>query len=106
MERHSFNQGVILGYLSLNRTCLAFWTADPLTTRPPSANMQVTHSYGAKPNEDFLQFYGFVDIDNVNDAYTADLLHWVLEHFEAGKDNLKAAKGHKGASKLLQKVNP
>ena len=39
-----------------------------------SLHMQIVHSYGDKPNEDFLQYYGFVDIENVHDAYTANLM--------------------------------
>ena len=40
-------------------------------------HMQVMHSYGPKPNEDFLQYYGFVDTDNIHDTYTIDLLAWM-----------------------------
>ena len=47
------------------------------------SSVQVVHSYGEKPNEDFLQYYGFVDMENVRDAYTADLMQWVKQHFHA-----------------------
>lgn len=43
--------------------------------------MQVTQSYGVKTNEALLQFYGFVDTDNVNDAYTTDMTDWVKAHY-------------------------
>ena len=66
--------------------------------------MQILHSYGAKPNEDFLQYYGFVDIDNVNDAYTADLLQWVMQHFHAEADRVQAVQKSKAASQLLKQV--
>ena len=47
------------------------------------AAMQVYHSYGDKRNEALLQYYGFVEEDNVHDYYTADLLQFVKEHGNA-----------------------
>lgn len=37
---------------------------------------QVFHSYGDKNNEDLLNFYGFVEENNVHDFYTANLLQF------------------------------
>ncbi|KAL0038391.1 hypothetical protein WJX77_004597 [Trebouxia sp. C0004] len=65
---------------------------------------EVVHSYGEKPNEDFLQYYGFVDIENVNDAYTADLMQWVKQHFHAETGRVQAAEKSKAASKLLKQA--
>ncbi|KAL3135541.1 hypothetical protein ABBQ38_006018 [Trebouxia sp. C0009 RCD-2024] len=45
------------------------------------AGQEVTQSYGVKTNEALLQFYGFVDTDNVNDAYTTDMTDWVKAHY-------------------------
>ncbi len=69
-----------------------------------SLGMQVVHSYGEKPNEDFLQYYGFVDIENVHDAYTADLMHWVKQHFHAETGRVQAVEKSSAASKLLRQV--
>ncbi len=69
-----------------------------------SLGMQVVHSYGEKPNEDFLQYYGFVDIENVHDAYTADLMQWVNQHFHAETGRVQAVEKSKAASKLLKQV--
>ncbi len=66
--------------------------------------MQVVHSYGEKPNEDFLQYYGFVDIENVNDAYTANLMQWVKQHFHAETGRVQAVEKSKAATKLLKQV--
>ena len=69
-----------------------------------SLDMQVVHSYGEKPNEDFLQYYGFVDIENVNDAYTADLMQWVIQHFHAETSRVQAVEKSKAALRLLRQV--
>lgn len=69
-----------------------------------SLGMQVVHSYGEKPNEDFLQYYGFVDIENVHDAYTANLMQWVIQHFHAEAGRVQAVEKSKAASKLLRQV--
>ncbi len=45
--------------------------------------MQVTHSYGDKSNEMLLQFYGFVEMDNMHDIYMADLADWVQQQYKA-----------------------
>ena len=66
--------------------------------------MQVVHSYGEKPNEDFLQYYGFVDIENVNDAYTANLMQWVKQHFHAETGRVQAVEKSKAATKVLKQV--
>lgn len=36
-------------------------------------------SYGDKPNEIFLQYYGFVDTSYASDFYTADLVEYVQQ---------------------------
>ncbi len=69
-----------------------------------SLHMQIVHSYGDKPNEDFLQYYGFVDIENVHDAYTANLMQWVIQHFHAETGRVQAVEKSKAASKLLRQV--
>ncbi|KAL3158709.1 hypothetical protein ABBQ32_011447 [Trebouxia sp. C0010 RCD-2024] len=45
------------------------------------AGQEVTQSYGDKTNEALLQVYGFVDTDNVNDAYTTNMADWVKAHY-------------------------
>ncbi len=65
---------------------------------------QVKHSYGAKPNEDFLQYYGFVDTENVNDAYTADVLQWVTQHHQLEPERVQALEKDVPALKALQQV--
>ena len=66
--------------------------------------MQVVHSYGEKPNEDFLQYYGFVDIEHVHDAYTADLMLWVKQHFHAEPGRVRLVEKRKAATKVLKQV--
>lgn len=66
--------------------------------------MQIKHSYSAKPNEDFLQYYGFVDSDNVNDVYTADVLQWVTQHFQMAEEQLQAVEADAAALWSLQQV--
>ena len=66
--------------------------------------MQIKHSYGTKPNEDFLQYYGFVDIENVHDAYNADLLSYVTDHFQVVPQRLQAVHGQAYLLQALQKV--
>ena len=41
--------------------------------------LQATISYGKKPNEAFLLFYGFVDTSYRSDFYNADLLEYVQQ---------------------------
>lgn len=54
------------------------------------AGQEITFSYAPKPNEDFLQYYGFVDTDNKHDAYKADLLSYVTQNFEVEPKRLEA----------------
>lgn len=49
----------------------------------------MTHSYGDKTNEALLQFYGFVDTDNVNDVYTANMVDWVKKHYGVLEERLQ-----------------
>ena len=42
-------------------------------------SLQAVVSYGKKPNEIFLQYYGFVDTSYKADFYTADLLEYVQQ---------------------------
>ncbi|KAL0043703.1 hypothetical protein WJX82_004753 [Trebouxia sp. C0006] len=65
---------------------------------------EIVHSYGDKPNEDFLQYYGFVEIENVHDAYTANLMQWVIQHFHAETGRVQAVEKSKAASKLLRQA--
>ena len=41
--------------------------------------LQAVVSYGKKPNESCLQYYGFVDTSYKADFYTADLLEYVQQ---------------------------
>ena len=66
--------------------------------------MQITFSYGPKPNEDFLQYYGFVDTDNKHDAYNADLLSYVTQNFEVQPQRLQAVQKDTTWLQALQQV--
>ncbi len=48
--------------------------------------MQVTHSYGDKSNEMLLQFYGFVEMDNINDIYMADMYEWTKQRHNVSEE--------------------
>ena len=48
--------------------------------------MQVTHSYGDKSNELLLQFYGFVEMDNIHDVYMADMVAWVRQQHNVDEE--------------------
>ena len=41
--------------------------------------MQVTAAYATAPNEVLLQHYGFVDMENAHDEYTANILSFIEE---------------------------
>ena len=68
--------------------------------------MQVMHSYGAKPNEDFLQYYGFVDTDNIHDTYTIDMLEWLKSTYLLPEQGLQALESDATALHSLQHVSP
>lgn len=63
--------------------------AIPQLPRRPGCCLQVTVSYGQKPNEIFLQFYGFVDTSYASDFYTADLLEYVQQQQGVPEDRLE-----------------
>lgn len=42
--------------------------------------LQVTAAYATASNEVLLQHYGFVDMDNAHDEYTADILSFIEEN--------------------------
>ena len=67
--------------------------------------VQIKHSYGAKPNEDFLQYYGFVDAENIHDAYSADLLQYATQHFQIAPQKLQAVQGQATLHQALQQVS-
>lgn len=69
-----------------------------------TGQLQIKHSYGAKPNEDFLQYYGFVDTDNIHDYYTADVLEWILQHKRVPEYGAAAIKADPSSLKALQQV--
>lgn len=48
--------------------------------------MQVTHSYGDKSNEMLLQFYGFVEMNNINDIYMADMYEWTKQRHNVSEE--------------------
>ncbi|KAL0044789.1 hypothetical protein WJX82_009632 [Trebouxia sp. C0006] len=50
------------------------------------AGQEVTHSYGDKSNEMLLQFYGFVEMDNINDMYMADMYEWTKQRHNVSED--------------------
>ena len=68
-------------------------------------NMQVMHSYGAKPNEDFLQYYGFVDTDNIHDSYSTDLLDWVSARYRLPTEGRQAVEADAAALHALHHVS-
>ena len=39
----------------------------------------MTAAYAAAPNEVLLQHYGFVDVENAHDEYTANILSFIEE---------------------------
>ena len=42
--------------------------------------MQVTAAYATASNEVLLQHYGFVDVDNAHDEYTADIPSFIEDN--------------------------
>lgn len=68
--------------------------------------MQVMHSYGPKPNENFLQYYGFVDTDNIYDTYTIDLLEWLEVNRKLSRQGRQAVEADATALHSLQHVGP
>lgn len=66
---------------------------------------QVMHSYGVKPNEDFLRYYGFVDTDNIHDSYTVDLLEWIKQRYHLPEEGLLAVEADTAALHALQHVS-
>ncbi|DBB01977.1 TPA: hypothetical protein ACH3X1_000563 [Trebouxia sp. C0004] len=53
------------------------------------AGQEVTHSYGDKSNEMLLQFYGFVEMENIHDIYMADMYEWTKQ-----RDNVSEERWH------------
>ncbi|KAL0024826.1 hypothetical protein WJX79_002354 [Trebouxia sp. C0005] len=51
-----------------------------------AAGQEVTHSYGDKSNEMLLQFYGFVEMDNINDIYMADMYEWTKQRHNVSEE--------------------
>ena len=66
----------------------------------------MTHSYGDKTNEALLQFYGFVDTQNVNDVYTADMADWVKAHYGVLEERWQFLETDAIAMHSLQQVCP
>ena len=48
--------------------------------------MQVYHSYGDKSNDVLLLFYGFVEMQNINDVYLADLAEYVQQNVNVDQE--------------------
>lgn len=66
----------------------------------------MTHSYGVKPNEALLQFYGFVDTDNPHDIYTADMADWVKTHYGVLEERWQFIETDAAVMQSLQQVCP
>lgn len=64
----------------------------------------MTHSYGGKPNEALLQFYGFVDTDNPHDVYTADMADWVKTRYGVLEERWQFVETDAAAMQSLQQV--
>lgn len=62
------------------------------------------HSYGAKPNEDYLLYYGFVDTENIQDAYRANLWSYVTEQVGLDPGRLQAVQDQPALLQALQQV--
>ena len=62
-------------------------------------------SYGKKPNEAFLQYYGFVDTSYKSDFYTADLLEYVQQKQGIPADRLTTLATNKELLKYVESVS-
>lgn len=64
----------------------------------------MTHSYGGKPNDALLQFYGFVDTDNPHDTYTADMADWVKTRYGVLEERWQFVETDAAVMQSLQQV--
>lgn len=64
----------------------------------------MTNSYGGKSNDALLRFYGFVDIDNPHDVYTADMADWVKTHYGVLEERWHFVEADAAAMQSLQQV--
>ena len=62
-------------------------------------------SYGKKPNEAFLQYYGFVDTSYKSDFYTADLLEYVQQKQGIPADRLTTLATNKELLQYVESVS-
>ncbi len=68
--------------------------------------MQVTHSYGDKSNEMLLQFYGFVEMDNANDIYMADLYKWTKQRHNVSEERWRFLESDPLVMQELHQASP
>ena len=62
-------------------------------------------SYGQKPNEAFLQYYGFVDTSYKSDFYTADLVEFIQQKQGIPEDRLALLSSNPGLLQATQSVS-
>ena len=67
---------------------------------------QVTAAYATASNEMLLQHYGFVDMQNVNNEYTADILDFIEQNVidQPNEEQLQAVQTDGGLKKALTQV--
>ena len=68
--------------------------------------MQVTHSYGDKSNEMLLQFYGFVEMKNVNDIYMADMYEWTKQRHNVSEERWQFLESDPLVMQALHQASP
>ena len=68
--------------------------------------MQVTHSYGDKSNEMLLQFYGFVEMDNINDIYMTDMYEWTKQRHNVSEERWHFVESDPLVMQALHQASP
>ena len=67
---------------------------------------QVSAAYATASNEMLLQHYGFVDMQNINNGYTADILDFIEQNVidQPNEEQLQAVRADAGLTKALTQV--
>ena len=69
-------------------------------------HLQVTAAYATAPNEVLLQHYGFVDMENAHDEYTANILSFIEESVidQPNNEQLQDVHGNPALKQALTQV--
>lgn len=66
----------------------------------------MTAAYATAPNEVLLQHYGFVDVENAHDEYTANILSFIEESVidQPSEEQLRDVHAHSALKQALAQV--